>query len=102
MNRRKLKDLERKLEDWRRSPRGIARNELVRVAEKLGRSLSDRGKEPTFVNDHFPQLRPISVPGHRRDLAPGTARNILDGLLEDVECWRNIVEDDETNDDDDE
>ena len=61
MNRKKLEKIKRHLLDLRANPRGIRSSDLSSIARSLGRSLSNRGKEPTYVNeaDWFePELNP--------------------------------------------
>lgn len=104
MRESRLRELERQLHAWRRSPKGVDRERVLRVARKLGRTEFNSGKEPTFVNERFNWLRPVSIPGHRGDLAPGTLRNIVDSLMNDVEEWQNCIDaglvdsDDQTDD----
>lgn len=46
-----------------------------------------------------PSVPPLSIPGHTRDLKPGTARSIIDILLNDVDDWEIYLleaEDDDT------
>ena len=63
----------------------IKSGELERLARALGRRLSNRGKEPTFVSDLLPQSRPLSIPHHPGTLKKGTADNILDQLEKDID-----------------
>lgn len=86
MNRSKLIKLKRKLGDFR-SRGGIKSRELESFAKRLGRFRDDRGKEPTWVNEQFPTLRPLSIPHHSTDLNKNTARAMLDQLQEDIEKW---------------
>lgn len=51
----------------------------------LGRRLHPRGKEPTWVNYEFPDLRPVSIPHHSKPIYKWTAGSILDQLEQDLE-----------------
>lgn len=86
MNRRRLENLRRKVEACRRSqPKA---EELETLATALGRKKANRGKEPTFANEVFPSLRPLSIPNHKgRDLPIGTKNSILNQLDDDLIAW---------------
>ncbi|MCX6558869.1 MAG: hypothetical protein NTW95_15800 [Candidatus Aminicenantes bacterium] len=58
--------------------------EMERMAKKLGRTLFNRGKEPTWINLNFKELRPLAIPHHGGDLPLGTSDNILNQLEEDM------------------
>jgi hypothetical protein len=83
----KLKKLRAERERLRAA--GSVKNSAMQgFAQRLGRSLNPgRGKHPTFVNLHFPHLRPLSIPSHSIPLKKNTARSILEQLEEDLECW---------------
>ncbi len=84
MQKDNLKNLKKELEELRKSPHGISPKTLIRLAKKLGRSrFTRRGKEPTYINGISD--RPLSIPGHGKDLKPGTARSIIDILLSDID-----------------
>lgn len=74
--------------------------ELEALAKKLGRRSVNRGKEPTFVSDEFPHLRPLAIPSHKgRDLATGTKNAILNQLEDDLIAWdKRISEEERRND----
>ena len=86
MNRKKLKKLGQRLAELRRaSPKAIA---LQRLAKQLGRRKVRRGKEPTWENDHFLELRPLSIPDHGgKELPSGTKHSILNQLEDDLTSW---------------
>jgi hypothetical protein len=58
--------------------------EIEALAVALGRVRHKRGSEPTWVNESYPHLRPVSIPHHTRDLNRFTARAILRQLEEDL------------------
>lgn len=60
---------------------------LVAIAKKLERSKANIGHEPTYIKGTDPTLRPLTIPGHASDLKVGTARSIIDQLLDDVDEW---------------
>jgi len=62
------------------------------VAAKLGRKRSKRGKEPTYISEPFPDLRPLSIPSHSSGVKRFTAQGILDQLDEDVVRWQNELQ----------
>jgi hypothetical protein len=79
------------MSELRRAPqKAIA---LERFAKKLGRVHgSPRGKEPTWINERFPGLRPLSIPRHGgKDLAVGTKNSILNQLEDDLNAWEVVV-----------
>jgi len=77
--------LRQKLEALRRKG-GIKSSEMRAFAKSLGRKTASRGSEPNWINPHFPDLRPVSIPHHSRDLKKFTAQSILNQLEEDVEA----------------
>lgn len=103
MNRKKLKKLRHDLLEIRRSPQGRKPAEFISIASQLGRIKDSRGKEPTYVRQSDPALSPpLSIPNHG-DLKIGTARSIIDALLNDVDDWEIFLqkaEDEDTRDDD--
>lgn len=91
MNRKRLGKLREELQSFRR--RGSIRSEeLESVARALGRELHSRGKEPTWVNRQFPELRPLSIPHHSHELRRGTARSIIDDLELDIDRWEQELQ----------
>jgi len=50
-----------------------------------------RGKEPTYVNDDFPHLTPLSIPSHPGALNKFTAKDILDDLDEYIFQWDEFL-----------
>ena len=92
LNIRKLKRLKRRLNDLRRRG-GVKSAELEGLAKGLGRFHDKkRGKEPTWVNRDFPELRPLSIPHHSTDLNRFTAGGILDQLEGDIEKIEEALE----------
>lgn len=71
-----------------RSPQSRKSEDFSSIAGQLGRKLSDRGKEPTYVREQGPKLMPpLSIPNHPGDMPVGTARSILSALLSDCDDW---------------
>ena len=62
----------------------LRNQELVSLAEALGRTRSKRGNEPTYISRLLPQSKPISIPNHPGSLNKRTADNILDALEQDI------------------
>lgn len=84
LNTKKLKRLEKRLNELR-AKGGIKSSNVEMLAKALGRVRNHtRGKEPTWVNKEFPELRPLSIPHHSTDLNRFTAANILDQLEGDI------------------
>jgi hypothetical protein len=66
--------------------------ELVKLALKLGRKESNRGKEPTYI---LAGAFPLTIPKHPGTLPIGTACNILNTLEHDLERYESDPEQDE-------
>lgn len=97
MNKKKLRQLKRKLVQMRRSPQRAI--DLQKLAEGLGRTLVNRGKEPTWESPEFDELYPLSIPDHGgKDLAIGTKNSILDQLEDDILAWEIRIEDEDGQD----
>jgi|Deesub1362A_J573_1020465.scaffolds.fasta_scaffold09066_4 hypothetical protein len=92
MNKKRLSKIKRKMDDLRARSAGIRSRELVSIAISLGRRRSKRGKEPTYVSEPFPHLRPLSIPSHSKPLKRFTASSILDQLEEDVAEWEDALQ----------
>jgi hypothetical protein len=72
---------------------GIKYTALESLARALGRVPFKRGKEPTWINKIFPDLRPLSIPRHgSKDLNRITANNILDQLELDISKFEELIE----------
>ncbi|HUW54564.1 MAG TPA: hypothetical protein VMV99_14230 [Rhodanobacter sp.] len=94
MTPRKLKKIRADLEQIQESPNGIRYKVLVSLAEKLGRTRSKRGKEPTYVREDAPELSPpLSIPKHPGDMKRGTVLSIVEALLSDVDEWELFLVD---------
>jgi hypothetical protein len=93
MDREKLDKLRKRIEEFRKKG-GIGSSEIESLARGLGRVLSKkRGKEPTWVNQVFRDLRPLSIPRHgSKDLNKFTANSILDQLELDIEKFEILIE----------
>jgi hypothetical protein len=78
--------LRRKLESLR-GKGGVKSSEIESLAKSLGRKRHKRGSEPTWINESFRHLRPVSIPHHSTELNRFTARAILDQLEADLEAW---------------
>lgn len=93
MNRAKLEKLRKRVEELRNQG-GIGSAELESLARALGRVPFKRGKEPTWVNRTFTDLRPLSIPRHgSKDVNKFTANKILDELELDIEKFEEFLED---------
>ncbi|HTV86475.1 MAG TPA: hypothetical protein VME63_13780 [Dyella sp.] len=93
MNLNKLKKLEAKLLALANPPRPIRAQELQSIAKKLGRKKAKRGSEPNWVRLSDPVLcPPISIPDHGgKDIKSRTARSIIDALLNDIDVWKQHI-----------
>ena len=81
---------------------GVSSREMQELASALGRTrFTGRGKEPTWINEQLPHLRPISIPDHGggRDLKPGTKKSILTQLQQDLDAWAEKFETSQTEND---
>ena len=103
---KKLAELKRELLEIRKSPHGRKPRLFESMATRVGRVRDNRGKEPTYVRKIDPALSPpLSIPNHGgKDLKSGTARSIIDALLDDISEWeiyndQNSSEDNGSEDD---
>lgn len=92
MDKIKLNRLKRKIDKMRQHPANIRAQELISVAEALGRKISNRGKEPTYVSVLLPSSTPISIPNHPGSLNRFTAGSILDAFEQDIFNLEEIVD----------
>lgn len=96
MTPKSLQKIKQKLQEMYRSPQNRKSKDLISIAIQLGRIKDNRGKEPTYVRSNSPALSPpLSIPNHSRELKTGTARSIIDALLNDVEEWESFNSEDE-------
>lgn len=96
MNFKKLAKIQVQLSQARRSPQKA--RDLERLAKQLGRSLVDRGKEPTWESADFPHLRPLSIPHHgSKDVSPFVLKNVLNQLELDISAWAEFYNEDQEN-----
>ncbi|MDD5056336.1 MAG: hypothetical protein PHQ60_00590 [Sideroxydans sp.] len=99
MNLKALKKIKRQLTEMGKSPFNRKPEVFISIAKQLGRTIDNRGKEPTYTRGREPALSPpLSIPNHPGDIKPGTARSIIDALLSDVDDWEIFLreaEDDE-------
>lgn len=101
MNKRRLRKLQQELDALQRRKGNISANEMEKFALNCGRYRSQRGKEPTYLSEWFPERFPLSIPAHSsRNLKIGTAANILRILEEDLFLMEEKL-DAETEEDDD-
>jgi hypothetical protein len=88
MNSKQLAKIKRELEAIKLSPQGRRSDDLISIAGRLGRSLSNRGKEPTYIRSGDPCLvPPLSIPKHSAEMKTGTVRSIVYQLLDDCDEW---------------
>ncbi len=93
MDAKKLSKIQRELNALKRSPQGHRSAEFVALAKKLGRVSSNRGKEPTWVRADPPPFEyPLSIPQHPKDMPTGTAKSIIDQLLDDADVWVSYLD----------
>lgn len=93
MNLATLSKIRRQLQEMRRSPQNRTRTDFEAIAKQLGRKKDNRGKEPTYVREIDPALSPpLSIPGHSGEMKVGTARSIIDALLNDVDDWELFLQ----------
>ena len=99
MDSRKLDKIEAVLRKLVKNPYGIKPSRLEAVAKRLGRTRkAGFTNEPTYVRNLDPALSPpLSIPAHPT-LRPGTAKNIIRALLDDVDDWRTYLQQGEQDD----
>ena len=87
---KKLRKARAEITACRRALGSTTYRDLERIANWLGREPFSRGKEPTWVSTLAPRdLRPISIP--RKEMGPGTKRNILDDLSGDADFLESFA-----------
>lgn len=92
MDVKKLAKIKKTIEDCRGKLFNIRPRDLKKIATALGRQEVDRGKEPTYESQEL-DTNVITIPQHgARTVAPGTARNILDQLENDVFLFEEQLE----------
>jgi hypothetical protein len=90
MDRKRLQKIRREAESLRDTQAKAAA--LQRLARRLGREKVNRGKEPMYESEPFPNLRPLSIPMHKgRDMPTGTKNSILNQLEEDIDAWHELI-----------
>ena len=108
MNRSRLRKIEIELNELSHAPRGKKAEVFISLAQRLGRTRVNRGKEPTYERRVDPVFKyPLTIPNHPGDIRPGTARSIIDALMNDVDEWKEWLDRNDTQaepsyDDDDE
>lgn len=90
MDRAKIEELRSELEELRAGAFNLKRSRLVSFAGSVGRNLSNRGKEPTYVSV-LPGRNPLSIPGHT-DIKGFTAKSILKVLEADLDQWEDLLD----------
>jgi hypothetical protein len=90
MDLKKIQKLRSEFERLRGSG-GIRDTELESLARRLGRRRANRGKEPTWVSEVFPDSRPVSIPSHPGNLNRFTAGGILDQLERDLDRYEELL-----------
>lgn len=87
MTSKRLGKLRRELEAMQASPQGRRSRDFARLATKLGRQLFGGGNHPNYVRTEAPAFFPLSIPNHTGDMPTGTARSIIESLLNDCDEW---------------
>jgi hypothetical protein len=85
MNAKKIAELRKKI-DRLRQKGGIKSSELETLAKRFGKVRHKRGSEPNWVDEEHPNLRPLSIPHHGKELNRFTAQSILDQLESDLDA----------------
>jgi hypothetical protein len=85
MTPKKLQRFRGRIAELRRA-KAVKSRDMVRLAEAIGRTLSNRGKEPTYIHEELISRRPISIPNHPT-LSIGVKNNILDDLDGDLDAY---------------
>lgn len=88
MNKKAIAKLKAELTQMRQNFAPVPSRKLARYAQAVGRELDRRGKEPNWVRKRDPALSPpLSIPRHSQEVKAGTARSIIDALLDDLDDW---------------
>jgi len=97
MNKRKIAKLRRDLEALRARRYNLKHSDLESFATKVWRKRdTTRGKEPQYVSIQFPELHPLSIPGHKR-VNPYTADSVMDTFEADLNKWDSWLDEQEEN-----
>jgi hypothetical protein len=101
VNRKALSTIKRELLQMRQSPQGRKAADLISLAERLGRTPEPGRKEPTYTRAAQPALQPpLTIPRHgAKDIKVGTAKNIINMLLDDVSTWEIYLNEVDGDDD---
>jgi len=92
MTKKKIAKLRRELTSLRAGKHNLKPKDLIRFAGKVSRKRdTSRGKEPTYISLQFPELRPLSIPGHPT-INSYTAVAIIDSLEADLDRWEDLLE----------
>lgn len=98
MRRSKADRLSERLDALRGRP--CKPKELQKLARAFGRKQKKRGKEPTWVSERFPDLKPLSIPSHPGDLPRGTSNSVLNHLeTYDLAAYREVFGENEEESD---
>ncbi|HEY0143890.1 MAG TPA: hypothetical protein VGF48_23585 [Thermoanaerobaculia bacterium] len=89
-----LRTIQQELDQLRRNGPTTA-SELEAIAIRLGRQRHPAAKEPTWFSTLLPDLPPLSIPGHERDLMTATATCIFDQFDDDIIRLNEICEEDQ-------
>jgi hypothetical protein len=93
MNKKTLKNVERRIRSLHAGSGNVRRRQLVSLAKTLGRKESNRGKEPTYISIAFPDLRAVTIPSHPGTMPRFTVESILDQFEgNDVVRWQQALE----------
>ena len=91
MNKKKLKNLAKKIRSLRRQAGSVRDRELASIAMSLGRERAKTsGGHPQYTSDLLPGK--ITIPSHSRPLKERTTHAILDDLEADVFYLKELLQ----------
>ena len=91
MDEKKLAKIERMIAECRK--KSNRHRDLEHIVVALERRRVKRGKEPTYESVAFPAANMITIPDHgTKSIRPGTLKNILNQLEEDVWRFKDALE----------
>jgi hypothetical protein len=84
---KKIEKLKPVLKAMLRNSSSIKPADLQAIALQVGRKRVKRGTEPNYEKRDPPPLVPLSIPNHKPTLRQGTARSVINTLINDVDVW---------------
>ena len=91
MNRKRIRDLRRRIHQYRLAKANVSYRQLRSLARAVGRVPVKRGKHPTYEMEGG-NRPPLPIPSHPRAMSPITVENILDTLETDLDYEEEMAD----------